>query len=265
MEALVVYFTRMFNKLRNTVSEFFNRLPAIILIPAVLLIAFAIAGIFIWAGIELSPVTEKNTGDFFSEKASVQDGQDTTSSSGKIGDDALGQNGEDAGTQGSSSRGAGSGKYNFAEGGTGGSSNGSENGSSGNKSGGSDQSSSSGTNSGDTRGDSSNDTNLNGDLTEINDNAASQVNNQISGSSDQPVNDSDTNQDSSDDEPEEQDESGSQEEEECYHPPGDVRRWWNDATPKQKECYISQHGMPDLGPQVPYFCDYNNSEDCFYR
>ncbi|MFH1182922.1 MAG: hypothetical protein V1690_01525 [Candidatus Moraniibacteriota bacterium] len=254
----------MFEKIRTKISDFFNRLPAIILIPAVLLIAFAIAGFFIWAGIEMSPVTEKAAEDLLSGKATVQDSQNDSNryGSGKNSNSNASQSSDGSGNSGvgsglhpepenSSNGGFKSGDLN-QQGGTGGSSGGT---------GGSYQSQTNGNTAGSSGAgsglnpepeNSSNGGFKSGDLNqqEGSDSSSGQQGDD-SGAGTQLGNNSNINQNNS--------------EQECYHPPGNVQKWWHNATPKQKECYISQHGQPNLGRQVPYFCDYNNSEDCYYR
>ena len=48
----------------------------------------------------------------------------------------------------------------------------------------------------------------------------------------------------------------------CTYPSGNVLEWWFKSSKEEKECYISRHGIPDFGDTEPYFCDYENSEDC---
>ncbi len=50
----------------------------------------------------------------------------------------------------------------------------------------------------------------------------------------------------------------------CRYPAGDVSLWWHSATKQQQKCYISTNGQPNLN-RPPYFCPYENNEDCYYR
>ena len=247
-------------------ADFFNRIPAVILIPVVLLIAFAIAAFFIWAGIELSPVVEKVPQDVLNNNGRVQDnqnldniGKNSNSVPGRVSEDTAGLN-----SPGSSKVGSGLNPEpdSSAISETKGNSSvipsnveeplkQSDQGDNGNLR---DPSASVGMTSGSNE---NNDQGFGGTA-----NLSGDDTSQAPGSGDRG-NNSNANQNSSDGGSEEQGGGGTQQE--CYHPPGDVRKWWNKATPKQKECYISQHGMPDFGRQVPYFCDYNNSEDCYYK
>jgi len=260
----------MLKEFKAKISDFFNRLPAVILIPAVLLIAFAIAGVLIWAGIEMSPITQKTAEELMAEKAGVQDGQETGNGSGKT-DNSNTNNrvGTEFNSEPGDSRNPGSrlpdgqARSNLEptqEDESPAGLRGTKNGSSG------------GTSENDSGGNSSSNIDLDSPDRQIDENSESKsgVNGASSdsiGASGEGANGKEGNQFS---------ESGSQSgsnnnanqnsaQPKCYHPPGDVRKWWHDAPPKQQACYISQHGMPDLGQQVPYFCDYNNSEDCYYR
>ena len=50
----------------------------------------------------------------------------------------------------------------------------------------------------------------------------------------------------------------------CTYPSGDINVWWHKASLKQRDCYISKHGVPVFSSEEPYFCDYENSKDCYY-
>lgn len=50
----------------------------------------------------------------------------------------------------------------------------------------------------------------------------------------------------------------------CTYPTGDINVWWHSASLKQRDCYISKHGVPVFSQEEPYFCDYENSKDCYY-
>lgn len=50
----------------------------------------------------------------------------------------------------------------------------------------------------------------------------------------------------------------------CTYPTGDINVWWHSASLKQRDCYISKHGVPVFSQEEPYFCDYEKSEDCYY-
>ncbi len=50
----------------------------------------------------------------------------------------------------------------------------------------------------------------------------------------------------------------------CTYPTGDINVWWHSASLKQRDCYISKHGVPVFSQEEPYFCDYENSQDCYY-
>lgn len=51
----------------------------------------------------------------------------------------------------------------------------------------------------------------------------------------------------------------------CTYPSGNLDSWWHTASQKQRDCYISKMGQPRFDSSAPYFCDYNNSQDCYYR
>lgn len=51
----------------------------------------------------------------------------------------------------------------------------------------------------------------------------------------------------------------------CIYPEGDVELWWRRATKKQRDCYITKNGFPDFFKNSPYFCDYDNNDDCYIR
>lgn len=51
----------------------------------------------------------------------------------------------------------------------------------------------------------------------------------------------------------------------CTYPSGSVSIWWKRATQAQKNCYVTKNGQPDFSNPEPYFCDYENNEDCYIR
>jgi len=53
--------------------------------------------------------------------------------------------------------------------------------------------------------------------------------------------------------------------ENCTYPGGDVKLWWRRAPKKQRDCYIKKNGWPDFLADEPYFCDYEKNEDCYVK
>lgn len=254
----------MLSEIRAKISDFFNRLPAVALIPLVLLVAFGIAAFLIWAGIEMSPVTEKMAEDLLTEKAPVPNNQNGSSSSGRPGSNIQTVPVEEDGRgERIDSQSSGAEKYNVYRAGT--DKSASSSGSSSGDAGGNGSLSNIGSGMRPEPENSSNSGFKSGDLNQQEN--LGQGGAQPSGPSGQTKTNNNSNQNSSDNGPGGggQDEEEEAQQEECYHPPGDVQKWWHNATSKQKECYISQHGQPNLGQQAPYFCAYNNSEDCYYR
>jgi len=51
----------------------------------------------------------------------------------------------------------------------------------------------------------------------------------------------------------------------CTYPEGDVSLWWRRAPKIERDCYIKENGFPDFLASEPYFCDYEKNEDCYVK
>lgn len=227
----------MFGKVKLVVANFFNRIPPVVLIPTVMLMALGIAVFLIWAGIKLSPVVMKENG-VFGEEGKRGKGRENDVLTGST-DSSLAEEdkfcSEGGGFYGACSSLNLETGGDVATGATGANSEAEGNGQPGQ--------SNQGTVS-NTTSDSLSSGNEEEGATSAQTNSSyygniRNSNKSISGSG-----------------------SASKK---CAYPAGDVNLWWHNATPRQKNCYISQHGQPDLSSKAPYFCGYEDSKDCYYK
>lgn len=240
-----------FYRLKGLVTDFFNKVPAIILIPGIILFAFGFAASLIWLGtkvavIEVREPYESNSNVNAKKKAN----------SNKNGNDDLGEseyyeyyneqnNGSglnNGGTQnsgnfnpadqssGNSSNSGGlGGQPGVSTGGQTGSTSGSENPDSQNS--GSSSSSSSSSKSEEDEGNTSS-------RSGSSSTSSSQSNQNLNSNTNVEVN--------------------------CTYPSGDAETWWRRSPKAQRDCYIMKNGRPKF-VDTAYFCDYNNDDDCYIR
>jgi len=216
------------------ISDFFNRIPSVALIPAVMLLALGIAAFLIWVGIKLSPVVIKEEGAITEERKKEKGKKNNT----PAGEEENGFWGESPfGGKVNGLRDTGSDLGLETGGGTAGVNGGTEN-----SGGQTDQNNQNAV------------SNTAGSSLSYGDEGEGGTGAQA-GSSYYGKNRNSNKSVSG---------SGNASKR-CTYPAGDINVWWHNATQRQKNCYISQHGLPDLSSKVPYFCGYDNSEDCYYR
>jgi len=238
---------KTFYRWKILISDAFNKIPTIILIPGILLGSFLIAVFLIWTGVRLAPVSFKELSDPYktegkANRAGSSDNANSNSESSG-GDSTRAETERDWNYD---SENLGAGNFNVNGGGK----------ESGNMSGGqSSNSAQSNSNVNSTAPDSSN-SGASGETAESTKKASGnssstelEVENEVTSSSSSTSGSAQGESTSGD----------------CTYPEGDVNRWWSKATKIQRECYIKKHGLPDFSKNGPYFCDYQNSEDCYYR
>ena len=224
-------------KIRILISDLFNKVPAIILIPGILLTALSIAIFFIWAGMKMAPVSLKepedpyvsngnnnNTRNSSVKTSTIQDQNNPDESLNDSGNDYYSQRKTENGYNDSSAE-----AVNEIQ-----STNNSE-----------------GNNSKDNKNNNQSliGVSTSGSSTESGDEDLVAAEGSMSSSS---STDSSTVSSTSTS-------SG------CTYPSGSVSTWWKRATQAQKNCYVTKNGQPDFSNPEPYFCDYENNEDCYIR
>jgi len=238
------------------ITDFFNKIPAVILIPGILLAAFLIAILLIWSGTKVAVIdvaepygAGSNTNATRSQDSGAnknnnidnnfelnQDGENNSTLSGpEDQNNGAGLNpGSTAGQTGNGTGGSAGGGGNPVIGGSqGGSANSNTvTGETGSSQSGSDR---------DSSGSSSSSSG------EITPETAKRLPSTSQGTAEEggPQN---TNVS-----------------ENCTYPEGDVELWWRRSTKKQRDCYIKKNGYPDFLGKEPYFCDYEKNEDCYVQ
>lgn len=231
-------------------SDFFNKVPMVILVPGVLLVSFLIAAFLIWAGMKMAPVYIREPIDPYESKSNSNSARPPSEEAG-AGNSSQGENN-------------GNSRYSFSDG----------NGSVSEQADGGTLS-----NSRRTGGGEENQLPATGqnNVPQGIDSSVSEVSNVNSNTADKSRNSSS----SSSGEKESGDsgnsgfsssagESGAVKPNEstsgdCTYPEGDPKLWWSRATKKQRDCYVSKNGPPNFGKDMPYFCDYESNNDCYYK
>gem|GEM_PF-1562396 len=238
-------------------ADFFNKVPTVILVPAVLLISFLAAAFLIWAGIKLAPVSIREPADPYESKGN--------NNSSKLPSEGGGPGDSDQQGYSDGARSSGNAKRSELTGENRGL----------NKSGDSSQQGrdeaqrpeSAGSGGLNRQGESSLEQSIDSSVSDDGINTTNKDQKSSSSSSSGSSKENNSNNSSSgsstfNDDAAKPNESTS---ENCTYPEGDVKIWWSRATRKQRDCYISRNGPPNFGKDTPYFCDYESNEDCYYK
>lgn len=245
---------RTIYRIKVLISDFFNKVPAVILIPSILLISFLAAAFLIWAGMKMSPVT-----------TNIEDPYESNGNSNKP---AARRNTNNSGFQNQADVDAiinSSPTYSSPD---------------------SRNNDNSEINRG---GGDSIDGNSDQDQARVQTQAQTQSaeNNSSSSGSDVPANANTSYSTSSEDANQVNDtqtstSSGSNKKpssnsessnlgsdnnisDTCTYPEGDAALWWRRSSKKQRNCYIKKNGYPEFVKNDPYFCDYDKNEDCYMK
>ena len=237
---------------RQKIADFFDRVSPAVLIPSVFLSALLLAGGLIWAGIKLSPIVVKDS----SEEDRIPIKRNTMSSGGEDFSNSNDNFEDDLFTPKETGVDSNGNQKNYYDGGE------SQSGSdqiSGGENGG-DQSPLAGDSGG--TNDTTTTENYQGGDSHISDQSASSDlgggEDNISSNNNREIYNGGTPRANSNQNSYLVGLGG------CHYPSGDVSIWWHSATKKQQDCYVGKNGQPDLY-RPPYFCPYENNEDCYYR
>jgi len=247
---------KTFYRWKILISDFFNKIPAIILVPGVLLAAFLAAALLILMGIRMSPVSLKESPDPFESKKNNDNKAQVINSPSEDysrSNEYFSANSE---SQSRSRSGYGDNDYGLDLPDEAPAKKPSQSQGSTDLSNQNENSKETGLPASATSNKSSNDINAEETAT-----VKQETNSGSSGSNGIKADSEATSTSYSSSSGLNQEESSSG----CSYPEGDVNIWWRKATAKQKDCYIKQHGQPNFNRDTPYFCDYDSNEDCYYK